>query len=44
MIKLEKQQEELTYNKEEEELKEIFEGNLSIEKWEKLEGWLEKAG
>ena len=32
MIKLEKQEEELTYNKEEEELKEIFEGNLLIEK------------
>ena len=44
MIKLEKQQEELTYNKEEEELKEIFEDNLSVEKWEKFEDWLEKAG
>ena len=34
----------MTCNKEEEELKEIFEDNLSEEKWEKFEDWLVKIG
>ena len=34
----------MTCKKEEEELKEIFKDNLTVEKWERFEDWLVKAG